>query len=161
MSIKVKDQRSVKACLPPRAEMPNFGLSSHLCSSSIINSSKSKIISKSFSTSKMKVVNQEKFVELIQGLKILKEANPNAKVVTYVNSSVEIKAESDICCTSANAVNVVKNLDAEQIIFIPDKNLGAYIQSLVLSFLWRSYKASLLHLSAGDTFPRLQHQASG
>lgn len=67
----------------------------------------------------------------IDDLHDLKTDYPDAKVVTYVNSTAEIKAESDICCTSANAVNVVKNLDAKQIIFIPDKNLGAYIQSLV------------------------------
>ncbi len=59
----------------------------------------------------------------------LKNQYPNAKVVTYVNSSVEIKAESDVCCTSANAVNVVKNLEADEIIFVPDRNLGSYIQS--------------------------------
>ncbi len=61
----------------------------------------------------------------------LKEEHKNAKVVTYVNSSVEIKAESDACCTSANAVKVVKNIDADEIIFIPDKNLGAYVQKMV------------------------------
>lgn len=61
----------------------------------------------------------------------LKEEHKNAKVVTYVNSSVEIKAESDACCTSANAVKVVRNIDAEEIIFIPDKNLGAYVQAMV------------------------------
>jgi len=65
----------------------------------------------------------------IDELRDLKEANPNAKVVTYVNSTAEIKAESDICCTSANAVSVVEKLDAEEVIFIPDKNLGAYVQS--------------------------------
>lgn len=63
----------------------------------------------------------------------LKKEHPNAKVVTYVNSSVEIKAESDVCCTSANALNVVKNVDAEEIIFVPDRNLGAYIQKMVPS----------------------------
>lgn len=67
----------------------------------------------------------------VDELKELKKEHPNAKVVTYVNSSVEIKAESDVCCTSANAVSVVKNLDADEIIFVPDRNLGAYIQSQV------------------------------
>ncbi len=64
-------------------------------------------------------------------LKLLKQEHPNAKVVTYVNSSVEIKAESDACCTSANAVKVVKNIDAGEVIFVPDKNLGAYVQTKV------------------------------
>ena len=53
-------------------------------------------------------------------LREMKDAHPDAAVVTYVNSSAEIKAESDICCTSANAVNVVRSLDAEKIIFTPD-----------------------------------------
>jgi quinolinate synthase len=64
-------------------------------------------------------------------LRELKERHKNAKVVTYVNSSVEIKAESDACCTSANAVKVVKNIDADEIIFVPDRNLGSYVQKMV------------------------------
>ena len=67
----------------------------------------------------------------VEDLRLLKKEHPKAKVVTYVNSSVEIKAESDVCCTSANAVNVVKHVDAEEILFIPDKNLGGYIQAQV------------------------------
>jgi len=64
-------------------------------------------------------------------LQDLKKQHPQAKVVTYVNSSVEIKAESDACCTSANAVQVVKNIDAQEIIFVPDRNLGGYVQDRV------------------------------
>jgi quinolinate synthase len=67
----------------------------------------------------------------VEDLHYLKELHPNARVVTYVNSSVEIKAESDVCCTSANAVNVVKNIDGDEVIFIPDRNLGAYIQTKI------------------------------
>ena len=62
-----------------------------------------------------------------EGLKSLKEKYPNAPVVCYVNSSAAIKAESYICCTSANAVEVVNSLDAEEVIFVPDKNLAAYV----------------------------------
>jgi len=51
---------------------------------------------------------------------------PNATVVCYVNSSAEVKAESDVCCTSANAVEVVKSVDAQEILFIPDQYLGHY-----------------------------------
>jgi len=61
----------------------------------------------------------------------MKARHPGAMVVTYVNSSVEIKAESDVCCTSSNAVQVVKNIPAAEIIFIPDENLGSYVQEMV------------------------------
>jgi quinolinate synthase len=57
----------------------------------------------------------------------LRAANPEAAVVCYVNSSAETKAECDICCTSSNAVNIIKKLGAREIIFVPDKNLGAYV----------------------------------
>ncbi|MCP5108068.1 MAG: quinolinate synthase NadA, partial [bacterium] len=68
---------------------------------------------------------------VVEELLELKKQHPNAKVVTYVNSSVEIKAESDACCTSSNAVKVVKNIDADEIIFVPDRNLGSYVQKMV------------------------------
>ncbi len=59
----------------------------------------------------------------------MRREKPNAVVVTYVNSSAEVKAESDICCTSGNAVNVVRSIAPEkEIIFVPDRNLGAYVQ---------------------------------
>lgn len=64
-------------------------------------------------------------------LQELKAAHPDAKVVTYVNSSVEIKAESHACCTSANAVKVVQNIDADKVIFVPDRNLGSYVRKMV------------------------------
>lgn len=64
----------------------------------------------------------------VEGLKRLKAQHPDAVVVTYVNSTAEVKAESDICVTSANAAQVVQKLDAEKIIFTPDKNLAHYVQ---------------------------------
>jgi len=63
-----------------------------------------------------------------EDLRRLKKNYPGAKVVSYVNTNADVKAESDICCTSANAVKVVKNISAKRIIFTPDKNLAAYCQ---------------------------------
>lgn len=58
----------------------------------------------------------------------LKEKHPGVPVVTYVNSTAEVKAETDICCTSSNSVKVIESIDADQVIFGPDRNLGSYIQ---------------------------------
>ena len=64
----------------------------------------------------------------VEDLRRLKKNYPDAKVVSYVNTNADVKAESDVCCTSANAVKVVKNISAKRIIFTPDKNLAAYCQ---------------------------------
>ncbi|MCK4307972.1 quinolinate synthase NadA [candidate division WOR-3 bacterium] len=57
-----------------------------------------------------------------------KSKYPDACVVSYVNTNADVKAESDVCCTSANAVKVVQNVSAKQIIFVPDRNLANYVQ---------------------------------
>jgi len=63
----------------------------------------------------------------VDGVRELRERYPGAPVVCYVNSSAEVKAESDICCTSANAIEVVNSLDVDRVIFIPDKHLARYV----------------------------------
>jgi quinolinate synthase len=63
-------------------------------------------------------------------LKEKKKLYPGAKVVCYVNTTAAVKAESDICCTSSNAVKIVSSIpEDEEIIFVPDKSLGAYVSS--------------------------------
>ena len=63
----------------------------------------------------------------VESLYEWKERYPDHTVVTYVNSSAEVKAESDICCTSANAVSVARSIDSDRILFTPDKHLGRWV----------------------------------
>jgi quinolinate synthase len=74
-------------------------------------------------------------------VKLLRERYPDAPVVTYVNTSAEVKAESDVCCTSANAVEVVESLRAPRVIFLPDEYLGRYVASKTRSevVLWQGH----------------------
>lgn len=77
-----------------------------------------------------------------QQLREMKLKYPEAAVVCYVNSSAEVKAEADICCTSSNAVKVVKSVKNKQIIFAPDQNLGSYIAKKVPEkemILWKGF----------------------
>ena len=59
-----------------------------------------------------------------EDVKKIKSENPNIPVVTYVNTSAEVKAESDICCTSSNALDIVNSLESEEVIFLPDEFLA-------------------------------------
>jgi quinolinate synthase len=62
-------------------------------------------------------------------VRMLKEKYPSVPVITYVNTSAEGKAESDICCTSANAVRVVESLGVDKVIFLPDQYMAKYVQT--------------------------------
>lgn len=71
----------------------------------------------------------------------VKKLHPDAAVVSYVNTTADIKAMSDVCCTSMNAVKIVDSLPNEEIIFLPDKNLGRYVASKSKKkiILWDGY----------------------
>jgi quinolinate synthase len=62
-------------------------------------------------------------------IRLLRERYPDVPVVTYVNTSAEVKAESDVTCTSSNAVAVVESLDSDRVIFLPDQYLGKWVAS--------------------------------
>ncbi|MCD4814550.1 quinolinate synthase NadA [bacterium] len=64
-----------------------------------------------------------------EDLRNAKAEHPRAAVVVYINSTAEVKAEADVCCTSANAVQVVNSLSAQEVIFAPDKNLAHWVAS--------------------------------
>jgi len=67
--------------------------------------------------------------DLVERKAALRAVYPDLAVVSYVNTTAEVKAESDACCTSANAVRVVEALPSRHILFVPDKNLAAHVQS--------------------------------
>ena len=76
-----------------------------------------------------------------EDVKNLRQQYPNTPVATYVNTSAEVKAESDICCTSGNAVQVVESLGTEKVIFLPDEYLAAYVaqQTNVEIISWQGH----------------------
>ncbi len=77
-----------------------------------------------------------------EGLRDLKKKHPDAAVVSYINTTAEVKAESDICCTSSNAVKIVRSLEQKDIIFVPDRNLGDYVRRKVPEknlIMWEGY----------------------
>jgi quinolinate synthase len=75
-------------------------------------------------------------------LREAKNKYPEAAVVCYINSSAEVKAECDICCTSSNALKIVKSIENKDILFVPDKNLGSYVAKMLPEkniILWEGY----------------------
>jgi quinolinate synthase len=74
-------------------------------------------------------------------VRLLRERYPGVPVVTYVNTSADVKAESDVCCTSANAVEIVESLGVDRVIFLPDEFLGRWVatQTDVDLILWHGH----------------------
>ncbi|MFA5515510.1 MAG: quinolinate synthase NadA [Desulfuromonadales bacterium] len=87
-----------------------------------------------------------------EALRAMKARHPGATVVTYVNSSAAVKAESDICCTSANAVRVVNSVESPEVILVPDRNLGSYIAQNTekTCHLWPGYCPTHERLPVAD-----------
>jgi len=86
----------------------------------------------------------------VEKLRKKKEEYPEAAVVCYVNSTAAVKAESDVCCTSSNAVEVVKSLKENKVIFVPDKNLGRYVREHVPDkemILWDGFCVTHMRLT--------------
>lgn len=77
----------------------------------------------------------------VEGLRALKRQHPKATVVAYINTSAEVKSETDICCTSANAVKVIESVESDEIIWVPDKNLGDYVSKFTNKkmIIWEGY----------------------
>ncbi len=76
-----------------------------------------------------------------EDVRLLRQRYPGVPVVTYVNTSAEVKAESDICCTSANALAVVESVNSDRVIFLPDEFLARYIaqQTSVEVIYWKGH----------------------
>ena len=92
----------------------------------------------------------------VEDLIAKKKELPGVTVVCYVNSTAAIKAESDICCTSANAVKVVQSLGDKEILFIPDKYLGQWVAEKTghKMHLWPGFCPTHVRISAGDILER-------
>jgi quinolinate synthase len=74
-----------------------------------------------------------------EDVKLLKKKYPGVPVVSYVNTSADVKAETDICCTSANAVKVIESLKTDKVIFLPDQHLANYVakQTKIKIISWK------------------------
>ncbi|MFH1593123.1 MAG: quinolinate synthase NadA [Candidatus Omnitrophota bacterium] len=104
----------------------------------------------------------------VKKLREKKKEYPEAAVVCYVNSSAEVKAESDISCTSSNAIDVVRSIKSKMVIFVPDKNLARYVQSQVPEkkiIYWEGFCPTHIRLTEEDvlktkkSFPKAEFVA--
>jgi quinolinate synthase len=88
----------------------------------------------------------------VEKVRAWKAEHPGRPTVAYVNTTAAVKAESDICCTSANSVKVVESLDAEDILFLPDRNLGLWTQGQTGKrlLLWDGFCPTHLKMTAPD-----------
>ena len=73
-----------------------------------------------------------------EDVRLLRAKFPGVPVVAYVNTSAEVKAEVDVCCTSSNAIEVVESLGADTVIFLPDRYLAHYVAAQVKEALTRA-----------------------
>jgi quinolinate synthase len=82
----------------------------------------------------------------------MKAKHPGAMVVTYINSTASVKAVSDVICTSSNARIIVERVPADEIIFVPDKNLGAYVRRFTKKkiHLWKGFCPTHEHFTLQD-----------
>lgn len=93
-----------------------------------------------------------------------KQEEPDLKVVCYVNSSIDVKAESDICCTSSNAKKIVSKLGAKKILFVPDQNLGNYVRKSNMHqnvMLWQGFCPTHHRIDAEDVNEALMKYPDG
>ena len=90
----------------------------------------------------------------------LKKRYPETPVVCYVNTSADVKAECDTCCTSANAVKIINALDADRILFIPDRNLGDYLATKTDKEIisWNGFCPTHQVITLGDVLIKRQEQ---
>lgn len=88
----------------------------------------------------------------VEDIKKLRIENPNATYVAYINTSADVKAECDICCTSSNAVNVVNSVSTDTVVFLPDRNLGNYVSKHTSKkmIIWNGYCQTHENLKVED-----------
>ena len=87
-------------------------------------------------------------------VRLLRQRFPDVPVVAYVNTSADVKAEVDICCTSSNALQVVESLGSERVIFLPDQYLASYVasQTDVKIIAWKGWPARCMSASPAEGF---------